>query len=83
MTRRVKPKDFNSSQIKDAFKFLQDIGGSPKGKVHVDTIVKYMTTYASEEKISEDRARELAMQMEVDCDGYVHFEEYVDMMMNW
>ena len=81
MTKRVKP-NYTSEEIKEAFKIFQDISGSKKGKMHVDTIVKYLTTYGSEE-MSQERARELVLQMEVDHEGFVNYEEYVDMMMNW
>ncbi len=90
MTKRVNP-NCTSEQVKEAFKVIQststsDDPSSKKGKVHVDTIVKHLTSYGSESeelKMSEERARELVMQMEVDHDGYINYEEYVDMMMNW
>lgn len=81
MTKRVTTK-YSSTQIKEAFKVFQDVSNSPKGKVHIDTIVNYITSYGSE-KLSEERARELVLQMEVDHEGYINYEEYVDMMMHW
>lgn len=81
MTKRVDP-NYSSTQINEAFKILQDISGSGKGKVHIDTVVEHLTLHGSE-TLPEERARELAMQMEVDHDGYIHYEEYVNMMMNW
>ena len=83
MSKRVDPK-YTSDEIKDSFKIFQDLSGSTgkKGKIHVDTLVKYITAYGSEE-MSEERARELVLQMEVDHEGKINYEEYVDMMMNW
>ncbi len=82
MSKRVNPK-YTSDEIKDAFNIFQDISGSrEKGKIHVDTIVKYLPMYGGEE-MSEERARELVLQMEVDHEGFINYEEYVDMMMNW
>ena len=63
---------------------MQDIsaGTGINDKLHIDTIVKNLTLYGTE-TMTDERARELVMQMEVDHDGYVNFEEYVDMIMNW
>lgn len=83
MTKRVNPDNYSSTQIKEAFKVFQDISGSTKGKVHVDDIVKYITKWGSDEKMSEERARKLVSQLEIDHEGYINYEEYVDMMMNW
>lgn len=83
MTKRVNP-NYSSAQVKQSFKLLQDINDSTRGRVHVDAIVKFITSYGSDsEHLSEERARELVMQMEVDHEGYVNYEEYVDMMMHW
>lgn len=81
MTKRVS-LEYNSTQIKDAFKVLQALDDSAKGKVHIDTIVKFITEYGSE-KLSGERARELVVQMEMDHEGFINYEEYIDMMMHW
>lgn len=83
MTKRVNP-NFSSAQIKEAFQTMQDInaGTGTNDKLHIETIVKHLTLHGSE-TMTDERARELVMQMEVDHDGYVNFEEYVDMIMNW
>jgi len=81
MSRRIRP-DYTSSQIKSAFKVVQDTSGSQSGRIHVDTLVEYLTLYGSN-KLTEERARQLVGQVESDAQGFVNYEECVDMMMHW
>ena len=81
MTRRVDP-GCSIKEVKKGFKVMQDASGSPPGKVHIDTAVQFLSSYGTQ-VLSEERARELIMQMDVDQDGYINYDEYVDMMMKW
>jgi len=83
--RRLDP-GYTSEEIKNAFEAIQIDSGCEKGKVHVDALVKFLTTYGSENSkidFTEDRVRNLVLQIEQDQNGYVDYEEYVNMMMNW
>ena len=81
MTKRVDP-GCSIEQVKKGFKVIQDTSGSQPGRVHIDAVVKYLSSYGSE-LLSEERARELVMQMDTDQGGFINYDEYVDMMMKW
>lgn len=84
MTRRVKP-GYSYEQIITSFDIFYDLSeiDSENGTLHVDDLVKVLCTYGSEEKLTEERARQLVMQMDPNQAGFVNYKEFVDMMMNW
>lgn len=81
MTKRVDP-GCSIDDVKRGFKVIQDTSGSQPGRVHMDAVVKFLSSYGSN-VLSEERAKELVMQMDIDQDGYINYDEYVDMMMKW
>ena len=86
MTRRVKP-GYSYDKIIAAFDIFHDLSGgcSDKGTLHIDDLVKLLCEYGSEElgQLTEDRARQLVLQMDPNQAGFVNYKEFVDMMMNW
>ena len=55
-------------------------GGSPHGHVKAEALIRALSTYGTE-KLSEDQARDLVSQLEIDSNGMINYEEYVAMMM--
>ena len=51
------------------------------GQIHIDTILKALTNYGTN-ILGEEEALGLLSQMEPDNHGFVHYLEYVDVMMN-
>jgi len=44
-------------------------------------LIKALCTYGAE-KLSPEQAMELVSQLEVDSNGYINFNDYVNMMMS-
>jgi len=85
MLRRVDP-GFTSNEIKDAFQVIQCDSGSERGKVHVKDVVTFLTSFGSDDSkkgFNEENDFELVQQMNSDGKGYIAYEEFVEMMMNW
>mmetsp|Transcript_25575 Transcript_25575/g.42680 ORF Transcript_25575/g.42680 Transcript_25575/m.42680 type:complete len:151 (+) Transcript_25575:52-504(+) len=78
MSRKVNAT-YTSDQVKDSFK-LFEYHGSP-GYIKAEALIKALCTYGSE-KLSEDQAHELVSQLEVDPNGLINYNEYVNMMMS-
>lgn len=51
--------------------------GSPPGKIHIDRVVLALTTFGTR-KLSAEAARELALQMEPDVEGWINFNSFVE-----
>ncbi len=77
MSRKVNAT-YTSDQVKQSFKVFE--GGSPHGFVKAEALIRALSTYGTE-KLSEDQARDLVSQLEVDSNGNINYEEYVAMMM--
>lgn len=54
-------------------------GDAPAGKIHVDSIVRALTTFSTR-KVTPEAARELTLVLEPDANGWVGFEEFIDAM---
>ena len=87
---------FNVAQSESKYYEHQNNNNNEKGQIHMDDIIKFLTTPSDgderDEKddddddnkpLTEERARELAMHLERNNDGFVDYEELVGMMMNW
>jgi calmodulin len=77
MSRKVN-STFTAEQVKNAFRVFE--GTAPPGHVQIDVLVRALVTYGTE-KLTEDQARDLVSQLEVDSTGTVNYVEYVNMMM--
>jgi len=87
MMRRVDP-GFTSDEIKAAFQVIQCDIGCEKGKVKVreDDVVTFLTAFGSEDSTAsfgKQKIVELVQQMKSDGNGYIEYDEFIDMMMNW
>lgn len=78
MSKRVNTK-YTSDQVKGAFKTFE--GNAAPGYVKADVLVRALTTYGTE-KLTEEQAQELISQLEVNSDGYINYNDYVNMMMS-
>jgi len=76
MSRKVNAT-YTSAQVKQSFKVFQ--GQSPSGFIKAEALVKALCTYGTE-KLSEEQARDLVGQLEVDASGNINYEEYVSMV---
>mmetsp|Transcript_26397 Transcript_26397/g.26648 ORF Transcript_26397/g.26648 Transcript_26397/m.26648 type:complete len:152 (+) Transcript_26397:274-729(+) len=70
---------YTSGEVKSAFKVFE--GSAPAGYVRAETLVRNLCTYGSE-KLTEDQAYELVMQLEADSNGMINYVDYVNMMMS-
>jgi calmodulin len=78
MSRKINAT-YSSDQVKTAFKVFES--HTQPGYIKVDALIKAIVTYGTE-KLSEDQAHELVGQLEVDANGFINFNEYVNMMMS-
>lgn len=78
MSRKVSAT-YSSEQVKKAFKVFE--GANPSGYVKADALVRALCTYGAE-KLTEEHAHDLVSQLEVDANGLVNYNEYVNMMMS-
>jgi Ca2+-binding EF-hand superfamily protein len=85
MMRRVDP-GFTSDEIKAAFQVIQcDEIGCEKGMVNENDLVTFLTSFGSDKptaSFSKDKVVELVQQMKSDGNGYIEYDEFVDLMMN-
>lgn len=78
MSRKVNA-NYSSEQVRQSFKVFE--GTCPPGYVKAEALMKALSQYGTEH-LSEDQARDLVSQLEVDMNGMIHYSEYVTMMMN-
>ena len=78
MSRKVNAT-YTSGQVKQAFKVFE--GNAPTGFVKADALTRALCTYGTE-KLSLDQATDLVAQLETDANGYINYNEYVNMMMS-
>jgi calmodulin len=78
MSRKVNAT-YSSNEVKSAFKVFE--GSNPVGFVKPDALVRALITYGSE-KLTEEAALDLVSQLEVDSNGLINYNEYVNMMMS-
>lgn len=77
MSRKVNAT-YTADQVKESFKVFE--GGAPSGYVRAEALIKALSTYG-EDKLSEEQAKDLVGQLEVDSNGLVNYLDYVSMMM--
>ena len=77
MSRKVNAT-YTSDQVKESFKVFE--GGAPTGFVRAEALIRALSTYG-EDKLSEDQAKDLVGQLEVDSNGMINYLDYVSMMM--
>lgn len=77
MSRKVNAT-YSADQVKQSFKIFE--GQCPPGYVKADALMKALSTYGSEQ-LTEDQARDLVGQLEIDINGMINYSEYVSMMM--
>ena len=78
MSRKVNA-NYSSDQVKSAFKLFE--GVNPAGFVRAEAIIRALTIYGKD-KLTEEQAAELVSQLEVDTNGLVNYNDYVNMMMS-
>lgn len=78
MSRKVNAT-YTADQVKSSFKVFE--GTAPSGYVKAEMLIKALCTYGTE-KLSEEQARDLVGQLEVDSNGMVNYVDYVSMMMS-
>lgn len=79
MSRKVQatyPKD----QVKVAFHVFES-KSCPPGHVRADELIHALQAYGPE-KLSKQQATDLVRQLDVDQNGLINYEEYVNMMMS-
>jgi len=54
-------------------------GSSPPGHIKIDSVMKALTTYGSEQ-LTEEQAHDLVSQLEPDHNGVVNYVEYINMV---
>lgn len=54
-------------------------GNSPPGHIKIDSVMKALTTYGSEQ-LTEEQAHDLVSQLEPDHNGMVNYVEYINMV---
>ena len=69
---------YTAEQVKHAFRAFES--GSA-GYVKADAIVRALCTYGVD-TLTEEQALDLVSQLEVDPNGLVNYEEYVNIMMS-
>lgn len=77
MSRKVSA-NYSAEQVKNAFQLFEGLNSS--GYVRAETIIKALTVYGKE-KMTEEQAAELVSQLEIDSNGLVNYNDYVNMMM--
>jgi calmodulin len=70
---------FTSDQVKSAFKVFEGSNCS-NGEIDRADLVEALTTCGTT-KLTLEEANELIKQLEVDADGKIDYDAYVDMMM--
>ena len=77
MSRKVNA-DYTSDQVKRAFRTFSL--GAPSGMVSLDAVKDALLNYCTE-KLDKEQVEELVAQLETNADGFLNYEEYVEMMM--
>ena len=54
-------------------------GNSPPGHIKIESVMKALTTYGSEQ-LTEEQAHDLVSQLEPDHNGVVNYVEYINMV---
>lgn len=54
-------------------------GNSPPGHIKIDSVMKALITYGSEQ-LTEEQAHDLVSQLEPDHNGMVNYVEYINMV---
>lgn len=54
-------------------------GNSPPGHIKIESVMKALTTYGSEQ-LTEEQAHDLVSQLEADHNGMVNYVEYINMV---
>ena len=78
MSRKVNAT-YTADQVKASFKVFE--GTAPSGYVKAETLIQALSTYG-QDKLSEEQAKDLVGQLEVDSNGMVNYVDYVSMMMS-
>lgn len=78
MSRKVNAT-YTADQVKSAFRIFE--GTAPPGCVKADGLIRALCTYGSE-KMTPEQASDLVSQLETDGSGFIHYNEYVNMMMS-
>ena len=78
MSRKVNAT-YTSTQVKQAFKVFE--GSAPPGYVKAEALTRALCTYGVE-KLTLDQATDLVSQLETDVNGYINYNEYINMMMS-
>ncbi|CAM9695569.1 unnamed protein product, partial [Hapterophycus canaliculatus] len=76
MSRKVNAS-YTADQVKRAFKVFE--GTSPPGHIKIDSVMKALTNYGSEQ-LTEEQAHDLVSQLEPDHNGVVNYVEYINMV---
>ncbi|CAM9689375.1 unnamed protein product, partial [Ectocarpus sp. 4 AP-2014] len=76
MSRKVNAS-YTADQVKSAFKVFE--GNSPPGHIRIESVMKALTTYGSEQ-LTEEQAHDLVSQLEPDHNGVVNYVEYINMV---
>eukprot|EP00946_MAST-07B_sp_MAST-7B-sp1_P002463 g2463.t1 len=77
MSRKVNA-DYTREQVKRAFRTFSL--GAPSGMVSLDAVKDALMNYGTE-KLDKEQVEELVAQLETNADGFLNYEEYVEMMM--
>ena len=77
MSRKVNA-DYTSDQVKRAFRTFSV--GAPSGMVSLDAVKEALLNHCTE-KLDKDQIEELVAQLETNAEGFLNYEEYVEMMM--
>lgn len=78
MSRKVNAT-YTADQVKQSFRVFE--GQCPPGFVKAEALMKALSTYGTEH-LSEDQARDLVGQLEIDMNGQINYLDYINMMMS-
>jgi len=78
MSRKVNA-NYTPEQVRQSFKVFE--GTCPAGFVKAEALMKALSNYGSEH-LTEDQARDLVSQLEIDMNGNINYQEYITMMMS-
>jgi len=77
MSRKVNA-NYSAEQVRQSFKVFE--GTCPPGYVKAETLMKALSSYGTEH-LTEDQARDLISQLEIDINGQINYQEYISLMM--
>jgi calmodulin len=78
MSRKVKAA-YSADQVKVAFRVFEEENSS--GCVPADKLIQALCTYGTD-TLTEEQATDLVSQLDVDANGLINYNEYVNMMMS-